>query len=141
MFGSGGSLGQSTFFWNFNDVAINTYYEGGKYEIDLGYLAKGDAKTVEYELAFPTKEPLRSALKLNCIAVAAFLVDNSGKIINAGKCYVSETDGIRDNSIMHEGNLREVARYTLDGRMISTPQKGVNVVRLSDGSTIKVLVK
>ena len=141
MFGSGGSLGQSTFFWNFNDVAINTYYEGGKYEIDLGYLAKGDVKTVEYELAFPTKEPLRSALKLNCIAVAAFLVDNSGKIINAGKCYVSETDGIRDNSIMHEGNLREVARYTLDGRMISTPQKGVNVVRLSDGSTIKVLVK
>ncbi len=141
MFGSGGSHGQSSFYWDFNDVAINTYYEGGKYEMDLGYLAQREAKTVEYELAFPTKEPLRSALKLNCIAVAAFLVDNSGKIINAGKCYVSETNGIRDNKNIHEGNLREVARYTLDGRMVNTPQKGVNIVRLSDGSTIKVLVK
>lgn len=141
LFGSGGSLGQSSFFWDFNDVAIGTYYENGQYEMSLGDLTKGENQTISYELSFPTKEKLRNALKLNCIAVAAFVMGNDGKILNAGKFYVPETTGIRDISKTADGNLREVARYTLDGRMLSTPQKGVNVVRLSDGSTVKVLVK
>lgn len=34
----------------------------------------------------------------------------------------------------------EVARYTLDGRRISTPQPGINIVRYSDGTARKVLV-
>jgi hypothetical protein len=104
-------------------------------------LSKGDAQTVEYELAFPTKATLRAALKLNCIAAAAFVIDSSGKILNAGKIYVTETNGIRDISKTADSNLREVARYTLDGRMVTTPQRGVNIVRLSDGSTIKVFVR
>ena len=140
-FGSGGANGTSTFFWDFNDVVINTYYEGGQYEMNLGNLSKGDAQTVEYELAFPTKATLRAALKLNCIAAAAFVIDSSGKILNAGKIYVTETNGIRDISKTADSNLREVARYTLDGRMVTTPQRGVNIVRLSDGSTIKVFVR
>ena len=84
-FGTGGVNGTSSFFWDFNDVVINTYYEGGKYEMELGNLNKGEAQTVTYELAFPTKEILRNALKLNCIAAAAFVIDSTGKIINAGK--------------------------------------------------------
>ena len=35
----------------------------------------------------------------------------------------------------------EVARYTIDGRIISAPQPGVNIVKMSDGSVKKVLVK
>ena len=34
----------------------------------------------------------------------------------------------------------EVARYTLDGCRISTPQPGINIVRYSDGTARKVLV-
>lgn len=37
--------------------------------------------------------------------------------------------------------LREVARYTLDGKRIQAPQKGINIIRMSDGSTRKVVVK
>jgi hypothetical protein len=37
-------------------------------------------------------------------------------------------------------NAHEVARYTLDGRRISTPQPGINIVRYSDGTARKVLV-
>ena len=69
------------------------------------------------------------------------MIDSSGKILNAGKIYVTETNGIRDISKTADSNLREVARYTLDGRMVTTPQRGVNIVRLSDGSTIKVFVR
>lgn len=35
----------------------------------------------------------------------------------------------------------EVARYTLDGRLIDAPVKGINIIRYSDGSTRKVMVK
>ncbi|MBR0493008.1 MAG: hypothetical protein IJJ83_04535 [Muribaculaceae bacterium] len=35
----------------------------------------------------------------------------------------------------------EVARYTIDGRAISAPQAGVNIVKMSDGTVKKVLVK
>lgn len=34
-----------------------------------------------------------------------------------------------------------VARYTLDGTRISAPQKGINIVKMSDGTVKKVLVK
>ncbi len=37
--------------------------------------------------------------------------------------------------------LREVARYTLDGKRIYAPQKGVNIIRMSDGSTRKVVIE
>jgi hypothetical protein len=34
-----------------------------------------------------------------------------------------------------------VERYSLDGRRLSAPQRGINVLRMSDGTTRKVLVK
>lgn len=39
------------------------------------------------------------------------------------------------------GTVEETARYTLDGRRIEKPVRGVNIVRFSDGSTRKELVK
>lgn len=35
----------------------------------------------------------------------------------------------------------EVARYAVDGTQLAAPQKGVNIVRMSDGTTRKVVVK
>jgi len=35
----------------------------------------------------------------------------------------------------------EVARYAIDGRQIAEPQQGINIIKLSDGTTRKVLVK
>ena len=38
-------------------------------------------------------------------------------------------------------DVYEGARYTIDGKRISAPQKGINIIRMSDGSTRKVVVK
>lgn len=38
-------------------------------------------------------------------------------------------------------NAVEVARYALDGTLLSAPTKGVNIVKMSDGTTKKVVVK
>ena len=35
----------------------------------------------------------------------------------------------------------EQARYSLDGRQLPTVQKGLNIVRMSDGTIKKVMVK
>ena len=37
--------------------------------------------------------------------------------------------------------LEVVARYSLDGRRLAAPQKGVNILKMSDGTTRKVVVK
>ena len=34
-----------------------------------------------------------------------------------------------------------VARYSLDGRRLTALQRGVNILKMSDGSTRKVIVK
>ena len=39
------------------------------------------------------------------------------------------------------GEVAESSRYLLNGVRISTPQKGINIIKMSDGTTKKVLVK
>lgn len=61
-----------------------------------------------------------------------------------GCCYkityeIAETTGITD--VNATSNVVEVARFTADGKHISAPQKGINIVRMSDGTTRKVVVK
>ena len=39
------------------------------------------------------------------------------------------------------GDVMENSRYSLNGQHIIVPKKGVNIIKMSDGSTKKVLVK
>ena len=45
------------------------------------------------------------------------------------------------NEVETDSKAVAVARYTIDGRRIATPQVGVNIVKYSDGSARKVIVK
>lgn len=44
-------------------------------------------------------------------------------------------------SSITNGQTTITGRYTLDGKRISTPQQGLNIVRMSDGTVKKVMVK
>ena len=50
-----------------------------------------------------------------------------------------DPDGIEEVKSSEEAT--EVARYDLQGRMIAKPQKGINIIRYSDGTSKKVLIK
>ena len=39
------------------------------------------------------------------------------------------------------GAVSVVARYSLDGRLLAAPQRGVNILKMSDGTTRKVVVE
>lgn len=58
---------------------------------------------------------------------------------NTNSVKVGSATGI--NGVVDNSASTEVARYSLDGVQLSAPQKGLNIVKLSDGRTVKVMVK
>ena len=64
--------------------------------------------------------------------------NNTGKIVNSAIVKLSEANAIDD---VASDNVTEVARYSIDGQRITTPAKGINIVKFSDGSVRKVMIK
>ena len=53
--------------------------------------------------------------------------------------FVTKATGITDTQT--SADVREVARFTIDGKRINQPQRGINIVKYSDGTVKKVIVK
>ena len=65
----------------------------------------------------------------------------TGEIVNAAERAVG-TFGTGISVVdPSEKEVKEVARYTIDGVQLSAPAKGINIVKMSDGTTRKVVVK
>ena len=136
-YGKGGEFGQTRFKGVFDDVAIASSFSGAA--VDLPALTENNIVTNSYTLALPTKQPLRKAIDVKKMHVIAFLLDTKGKVVNAVKAPVKDVLGV--NGVIASENIKEVARYTIDGRRINEPQAGINIVKMSDGTTVKILVK
>lgn len=70
----------------------------------------------------------------------AYLSYDGGGEINTLGFQVDETTAIRGIDALLNGEGAE-AIYTADGARISAPQKGLNIIKMSNGKTIKVLIK
>ena len=91
--------------------------------------------SVEFYLDFYSA--IQDKSKLNIIA---FIIDKAtGRIVNADCKKIGEDTGIE--SLDSTDDAYETSRYTIDGRRISTPEKGINIVRYSDGRVEKVVVE
>lgn len=53
--------------------------------------------------------------------------------------FVTKPTGITDTQT--SADVREIARFTIDGKRINQPQRGINIVKYSDGTVKKVVVK
>ena len=53
--------------------------------------------------------------------------------------FVTKATGITGTQT--SADVREVARFTIDGKRINQPQRGINIVKYSDGTVKKVVVK
>lgn len=62
----------------------------------------------------------------------------AGPTVNIHSVYADPT-GITD--IESADNATEVARYDLNGRKLTAPQKGLNIIKLSNGKTVKKVIK
>ena len=145
LFCKGGKYSSTKATLVYDDVMLASSYNlENANEAKINQLQEGKVVTNTYTLTLPTKPVLKEAIEkagYDKLAVIAMIIRKDGKIENAAKFYLSTDpagiEGISEN----KSELKEVARYTIDGRKISTPQRGLNIVKMSDGSTVKVLVK
>lgn len=109
----------SDFFYKSVPLASGQYTMSGEIGVTYQDSTTGDKKTINIplnNLKFEVKDaPL--TVELNPVANA---IDN----VNASP-----------------SNVTVMRRYTMDGRSISMPQRGVNLLQMSDGTIRKVIVK
>lgn len=60
-------------------------------------------------------------------------------VSNANKVAVTSPAGIEQSIASKEA--MEVARFTIDGRQITKPVQGINIIKMSDGTTVKEFIK
>lgn len=130
----------SSYVETYNDVLIASSYVSSNNKATLPTLVANGTVSSEYTMKMPTKVALKKALKLDQIYVVALLLDKkTGAIVNAGRARVTGSTGIEDVTTGTEATV--VARYNVNGVQIAAPVKGINIVKMSDGTTRKVLVK
>lgn len=142
IFAQGGKYGKSTVTgWVFNDVALcSSYVNGSNKAPALGILNSGESKEVEYTLTMPVKTALKNAIKADQLYVIALVIGKDKQIVNADKQKVElpAPDGIETVST---ASSEAEGFYTLDGKRLSAPVKGMNVIKLSNGTIRKVVIR
>lgn len=130
----------SSYVETYNDVLIASSYVSSNNKATLPTLVANGTVSSEYTLKMPTKKTLKEAIKHDQVYVVALLLDKkTGAIVNAGRARVTGSTGIEDVTTGTEATV--VARYNVNGVQIAAPVKGINIVKMSDGTTRKVLVK
>lgn len=133
----------ATFTPTFNDVAIASSYVSGSNKVGPLALTAGTPEEVTYQLSMPTYSKLKSAIQPDKVYVVALVIDSStGRIVNAAKAQVEEcATGIIQMNNDGAQPATVDAYFTPDGRQVSAPQRGLNIVRMSDGTIKKVVIK
>lgn len=62
-------------------------------------------------------------------------------VSNAAQAAVKNSTSCIGGAVVEDGARTVVGYYTVDGQRISKPQKGINIIRFSNGTTKKVLQK
>lgn len=146
---SGGSGDPDMEFWynsgskvsglTFNFVAVGAWdiANGVSGSVNSAINA-GEVQNYNFKADITSKSTIQDKSKLT---VAALLIDQTtGGIVNAAQVAIQDFNPTAITGIQ-EATATEAARYTLDGRQVSAPQHGLNIIRLSDGTVRKVIVK
>lgn len=145
-FCNGGIYNSEYVYLTYNDVLIGSSYSalGINNAVLTGDGTVGSTGTSSYTIKMPTKVSLKSAIKLDYVYITALVIDKEGQIANAARAKVELSDellGIDGVSGNGAAGAKEVARYNAAGQRITAPQKGLNIVKLSNGETLKVIEK
>ena len=129
----------TTYYPTFNDVAVSSSYSNGVNQAQrLENLTSDEPTTNNFTLSVPTK--LASAIKKGTAYVVALVIDDDGTITNAAKCEVQKY-GTGIASLSDDTNASATQVYSIDGRRLLSTQRGINIVRMSDGSVRKIMKK
>ena len=105
------------------------------YEVELDNAWKSNNMHIIAFVSRPMKEQEKDGKTALASAMNDLWVDNTNMVA------VGESDFTGISNIINWNDVKEVGRYTIDGQKLNAPTKGINLVKLSNGQTIKVIVK
>lgn len=133
----GGTLGKEYVVYTHNDVARA---QVGSYFGSTGYIPStitcGEAYTAYIDFAKPAVSEIANS-NVVCMMIDA----NTGEVINVAKTKIAPDASGIEGVTATDGNAVEVVRYNAAGQVITAPAKGLNIIRMSDGTIRKVIVK
>ena len=123
----------------FNHVAVAGWsVENGVNGSVNPVLEAGVDQEYSYTGTIPSNAPIQDKSRLKAIVM---LIDReTGTIVNAAQAEIQEY-GTAVSTVMSDGSNEPSAVYSVDGRRIQTAEKGINIIRMADGTVKKVLVK
>jgi hypothetical protein len=125
--------------YKFNRVPVGVY--GIAKGIDASITAPLVNKVKqEYEYKIDVAPDTIIQNKKDLYVVALLFNTTTNEIVNAAKAYITSVATAID-AVTPETAVREVARYALDGRRLTSPTKGINIVKYSNGRVVKMIVK
>ena len=105
------------------------------YEIELDDAWKSKNMHIIAFISRPMKEQEKDGKTALASAMNDLWVDNTNMVA------VGDSDFTGISNVINWNEVKEVGRYTIDGQKLNAPTKGINLVKLSNGQTIKVVVK
>lgn len=105
------------------------------YEVELDDAWKSKNMHIIAFVSRPMKETEKDGKTALASAMNDLWVDNTNMVA------VGESDLTGISNVINWNEVKEVGRYTIDGQKLNAPMKGINLVKLSNGQTIKVIVK
>jgi len=102
-------------------------------------IEEGVAQTYEHTFTLPDNDNLVQNKDL--MKVCVMLINTqTGKIVNAAEAEIADVSGISQVTSDKRQETSVASVFDLQGRRIAAPKRGVNVVRMSDGTSRRVLV-
>ena len=106
------------------------------YEVELDDAWKSQNMHIIAFVSRPMKEEEKDGKTALASAMNDLWVDNTNMVAVGD----SDLTGI-SNNVINRNDVKEIGRYTIDGQKLNAPTKGINLVKLSNGQIIKVIVK
>lgn len=129
---------------HFNDVAVATTRLSGTSPSVPSTV--NEDEPVEVTASFDLSSVHNSAGQpiiqdINKLRVAALLIASDGTIANGAKCNVVNPQSTGITTLTDGEDIVPMAIYDMQGRKRQTMQSGVNIVKLTSGKTVKMLIK
>lgn len=125
---------------SYDDVVVAVWgsYEGLDDSVEP-IITKGVTETHNKTLSISGNSLIQDKSKLKITAL--LLNRNNGCIVNAAQVDLN-VGGSGINGVSSDGDIsvKEVARYNANGQRIAAPQKGLNIIKMSNGKSVKVMV-
>lgn len=120
----------------FNDVARGIYsgFNGVRGSVPSTIIS-GEVYSYDYSMLLPDNIDNKANVEI----VAMLINQNSGEIVNACKCKLRE--GSNNISGIKDDSSETPMIYNINGIRLDAPQRGLNIIRMNNGETMKVMVR